>query len=65
MCLKDAWYIPLTTSCVIGLERFSCQRSGGSAVIFAEIQSFFAKVTSISWGGCKVKNKGNSKPEKS
>ena len=30
-----------------------------------EIELLFAKVASISWGRCKVKNKGDSKPEKS
>ena len=33
--------------------------------IFKELELFFAKVASISWGRCKVKNKGDSKPEKS
>ena len=47
------------------LDRLSCRRSGGLAISCAEIKLFFAKVASISWGRCKVKNKGDGKPEKS
>ena len=46
-------------------DLLSCQRSGGLAISFAEIKLLFAKVASISWGRCKVKNKGDGKPEKS
>ena len=46
-------------------DRLSCPRSGGLAISFAEIKLLFAKVASISWGRCKVKNKGDGKPEKS
>ena len=46
-------------------DRLSCQLSNGLAISFAEIKLLFAKVASISWGRCKVKNKGDSKPEKS
>ena len=46
-------------------DRLSCRLSGDLAISFAEIKLFFAKVASISWGRCKVKNKGDSKPEKS
>ena len=47
------------------LDRLSCRRSGGLGISCAEIKLFFAKVASISWGRCKVKNKGDGKPEKS
>ena len=46
-------------------DRLSCQRSGGLAISLVKIKLLFAKVASISWGRCKVKNKGDGKPEKS
>ena len=38
---------------------------GLSTIIVAGIKLLFAKVAPISWGRCKVENKGHSKPEKS
>ena len=46
-------------------DLLSCQRSGGLTISFSEVKLLFAKVASISWGRCKVKNKGDGKPEKS
>ena len=62
MCLTDPRCIPSGTAYWTGSVG---SVAAAYAIIFAGIKLFFAKVASISWGRCKVKNKCNSKPENS